>query len=634
MQRFIEKNYRIIIGLTLGFIAIVSVLNAKNDSLIYDEAAHIPAGYSYLTQHDMRLNPEHPPLLKDMAGFPLLFIQPKFDTTQNFWTKDNADASQWNAGKSLLFNSGNNPDQIIFWSRLPFIFLSLILGLFIFKWARELAGMTAGIMAMVFYAFDPNILGHNHFVTTDLGIAAFIVFAFYYFLKFIKNPAWKNVLLFGLFLGLMQLAKFSSVLTFPVFGLIILIYPFIKLNGTRNYNKLKSFGEYLIKGSVAFIISLAIVYVVYYLNTYNMPQTKLLEIMDHYFRPDDLRPINVFGREIILWMNAQPILMPMADYVFGVARVFQRVAGGNVTYFMGEISSKGYLSYFPIIFLIKEPLPILFFILFSLCLGLLSIIKSFINPAHKFCAGIVHYLRANIVEFSMLFFILLYAIISINGRLNIGFRHLFPILPFIYILTAVSIANFLKNKASHHKAFASYEHNSPEAMTLAKSEARETQKIHIFSSAFFLLFAYLILGTIFAYPNYMSYFNETVGGPKNGYKYVTDSNADWGQDLKRLVSFLDNHPEIDAIRLDYFGMADPKYYLKDKYIMWWPAKKPVEAGWYAISTEFIQENIYSKTKPDSESYRWLKNKNPLYQVGTSLLVYYVTQEEAAAAKKN
>ncbi|NCO98382.1 hypothetical protein GW864_04425, partial [bacterium] len=66
MKKFLEKKYKIIILVILIFIAVVSILNAKNDSLIYDEDSHIPAGYSYLTQHDMRLNPEHPPLLKDL----------------------------------------------------------------------------------------------------------------------------------------------------------------------------------------------------------------------------------------------------------------------------------------------------------------------------------------------------------------------------------------------------------------------------------------------------------------------------------------------------------------------------------------------------------------------------------------
>ncbi len=599
MQKFLEKNYRSLILLILIFMLSVSLLNAKNDSLIYDEAAHIPAGYSYLTQHDMRLNPEHPPLLKDLAAFPLLFLHPKFDAEADFWTKDDADASQWNAGKNFLFASGNNPDQIIFWSRLPIILLSLLLGLFIFKWTRELAGLGAGLFALVLYAFDPNILGHNHFVTTDVGIAAFITFAFYYFLRFIKEPTRKNMLLAGLFLGLVQLAKFSAVLTFPVFGLLIILYPLIKLGHKKS--KLKILGEYLWKGAAVFLISFVVVYVAYYLNTYDQPQTKLPEILDHYMKPGDTRALTIYTRAVILSINHYPALMPMADYVFGVARVFQRVGGGNITYFLGEISVQGFLSYFPIIFLIKEPLPTIFLLFFSLAITLLAMAKSVISEPKKIGHHLAHYLRTRVIEFSMLTFIALYAFTSITGRLNIGLRHLLPIFPFMYILLSVGLFRFIR-KRHHHAKRLSY---------LALS----------------ILLGILIFQTIMAYPSYTSYFNSLAGGPMQGYHFATDSNADWGQDLKRLQLFLTAHPEIAKIKVDYFGMADLDYYIGGRYERWWAAKRPIEPGWYAISTLFLQEGIYDQRKSDAESYRWLRDKDPLYQVGTSILIYHLTPSE-------
>jgi len=612
MQKILEKYHVLIIVLILTFVTVVSVLNAKNDSLIYDESAHIPAGYSYLTQLDIRLNPEHPPLIKDLSALPLLFIHPNFDTNQDFWTTDDADASQWNAGKSFLFGSGNDADQIIFWSRLPIILLSLVFGLFIFKWTRELAGVTAGLFALTLFAFDPNILGHNHFVTTDLGIAAFMTFSFYYFLKFIKDPSWKNVFIGGIFLGLVQLTKFSSVLLFPVFGLILIIYPLVKLHREQNKTKLQALGEYLLKGIVAFLVSLTIVYVAYFISNYNMPQTKLPEIISHYFKPNDTRTAIIYTRELLFTMNAHPILMPLADYAFGVMRVFQRVGGGNVVFFMNQVDTHGFLSYFPIIFLIKEPLPMLFLILLSIIVTSIKIVKSIPTSSKDFFAklakNIVHYLRTSIVEFSMLVFILLYATTSITGRLNIGFRHLFPLMPFLYILVSVGIFRFLKTR--HH------------------------QSKLIFQLMIAMLTIMLISGTIATYPYYMSYFNSLAGGPKQGYHLTTDSNTDWGQDLKRLQIFLNEHPEIAKVKVDYFGMADLDYYLPGRYEKWWAAARPIEPGWYAISTEFIQQGIYQTTIPDNQSYRWLKNIQPTYQVGTSILIYNITPEDLQNIPEN
>jgi hypothetical protein len=184
-------------------------------------------------------------------------------------------------------------------------------------------------------------------------------------------------------------------------------------------------------------------------------------------------------------------------------------------------------------------------------------------------------------------------------------RHLFPIFPFVFILTAKTLFGFLQKMKDRHLAKGGY----------------------IFVSCLGLL---LIINTLRAYPNYVSYFNTLAGGPSNGYRYITDSNADWGQDLKRLALFLNKHPEIDKLRLNYFGMADPKYYLKEKYVSWWDAKKPLEPGWYGISTLFLQESLYDLRKADNQSYRWTKNKKPTYQVGTSILIYHLTQAEATA----
>ena len=531
----------------------------------------------------------------------------------------------------------------------------------------------AGLIALILYAFDPNILGHNHFVTTDLGIAAFMTFSFYYYLKFIKHPTWRNVLLAGVFLGLLQLAKFSFIIALPIFGMATIIYPLvIKMISNEKNNfvfRVKKLGIYIGKGALVFSISLIVVWLVYGLNTLNIKSDIVAQTIDVTFPPSDTaNPNNIRTNKILHLLNANAYTRPLTEYGLGIGYVFRRVSGGNGAYFMGQVSSTAFRAYFPAVFLIKEPIPSLFFMFFALLLGCLKVIstfrKSFSNFFKNNFQNISHYLRAYIVEFSMVVFIFLYSYVSITGNLNIGFRHLFPILPFIYLLTAKTLSNFLKNKIPQHQAIASYQHNSQKAFELAKKEISRKQKVRIFSFAFILLFAYFILETIIAYPSYMSYFNESVGGPKNGYKYVTDSNADWGQDLKRLKLWIYKtdaclkRPErkvmcenvsmetenklreaknigkgIDKIRVDYFGGGDIKTYIGDKYLMWWDSKRPVETGWYAISTNFLQGSLYDTQKPDNESYRWLKNKKPAYQVGTSILIYYITPEEATAVSQ-
>src|SRR4030042_3952567 len=194
----------------------MAVFSIKDDSLTMDELAHLPAGYSYLSQQDMRLNPEHPPLMKDLAGFPLLFVKGiKFPSDIESWKEDIN--GQWVLGNIFLFQSGNPADQMIFWGRIPMILLMIFLGFFIFKWAKELFGNKAALLALFFYSFSPTFLAHGRLVTTDIAAAFGTVLSTYYFIKFLQKPDNRNILLAALTFAIAQLLKFSLILLFPFF---------------------------------------------------------------------------------------------------------------------------------------------------------------------------------------------------------------------------------------------------------------------------------------------------------------------------------------------------------------------------------------------------------------------------------
>ncbi|HEY4506715.1 MAG TPA: hypothetical protein VJH71_00935, partial [Candidatus Paceibacterota bacterium] len=90
---------------------VLAITSAWNDSLIVDEIPHIGAGYSYVSKGDYRLNPEHPPLAKDVAGLPLKFLNLKQDAfATEFWSTDIN--GQWDFGRRLIFNSGNDAIKI------------------------------------------------------------------------------------------------------------------------------------------------------------------------------------------------------------------------------------------------------------------------------------------------------------------------------------------------------------------------------------------------------------------------------------------------------------------------------------------------------------------------------------------
>lgn len=595
----LEKYQKHIVAAILLVMLAISIGTSLGDAAIMDEVAHIPSGYSYVKFHDYRLNPEHPPILKDLAGIPLQFLKVTFPTDESYWTTE--PNGQWNAGWRFIYLPGNNTEAILFWSRFPIIILSLLLGWLVFRWTKELFGVKAGLIALALYAFDPNILGHDHYVTTDLGIAAFVFFAFYFFIKYLKNPGWKTIFLAGIFFGLAQLAKFSAVLILPIFGLTLLVYIFARkervkfsLLGSEKIKKfwLQKFYLYAASFIMVLVIAGILVGIVYEINIFDMPVSKIHNLIDTQLYGGTQQIITPY----LHMMADNPILRPYSQYLIGLFMVFGRVEGGNTTYFFGQVTNQSFRSYFPMVFLIKESLPALILLLFASAFGIYTALKRNLTAfPKKIWTNMKNYLDGHIAEFSMLAFIALYAYVSITGNLNIGFRHLFPILPFMYVLIAKEVTLFSEK--------------------ISKSGKK------IYWGFVFLMLFWLLAETAAAYPGYLAYFNETVGGSKNGYKYVTDSNVDWGQDLKRLQKFVEEN-NIDKIRIDYFGGGDVGHYLGDKAIIW-HAHMGQEPGWYAISATFLENSLYDKITEGKPDYQWLREREPDANIGGSILIYNI-----------
>jgi hypothetical protein len=63
-----------------------------------------------------------------------------------------------------------------------------------------------------------------------------------------------------------------------------------------------------------------------------------------------------------------------------------------------------------------------------------------------------------------------------------------------------------------------------------------------------------------AYPFYLPYSNELLGGPAKTYLHLHDSNVDWGQDLGRLAERLRQRYPGEPVWLVYKGSGVPSYY--------------------------------------------------------------------------
>lgn len=577
-----NRTTNIIAGILLLTMFLLAVFSIKGDSLTMDERAHLPAGYSYLTQKDMRLNPEHPPLLKDLAAIPFLFIDNiNFPSEISAWK--NEVNSQWDFGTAFLYNSGNPAEKMIFWGRIPMILILILLGLYIFKWTRKLIGNKGALLALFLFTFSPTFLAHGRLITTDVGAAAGVFIATYYFIESLQSPKKKNIIIAGIVFGIAQLLKFSMILLIPFFGLVALIWWLIKSGTLIQTIKILV---------LVFVIGFALVWPVYQFHVWDYPPEKQVADTQIY-----LRDTIEFLKKPILWAADKPFLRAYAYYSTGLSMVFHRVTGGNTTYFLGEVSNVGWRSYFPVVYLIKIPLAFHVLTLFAL-IFIICLLRRFCGIKEKKKTADA-WIKEHFPEIAMLIFILIYWIVSITGNLNIGIRHLLPVFPFTICLVSIVLVYILQSPYLKLK---------------------------------YAVLAVLLLwqaGSVLAvYPHFLAYFNELAGGPANGYKYVVDSNLDWGQDLKRLGIWLKEN-NIDKIYIDYFGGSSPEYILKEKYAPWWGERSPEElpkGSYLAVSATFLQggRGEAIPTLPQASGYyRWLNKYTPVTIIGHSIFIYKI-----------
>ncbi|PYQ12326.1 MAG: hypothetical protein DMF80_19540 [Acidobacteria bacterium] len=141
-----------------------------------------------------------------------------------------------------------------------------------------------------------------------------------------------------------------------------------------------------------------------------------------------------------------------------------------------------------------------------------------------------------------------------------------------------------------------------------------------------LLCAWHAVSTALVHPHYLAYVNELGGGPANGYRLFADSSLDWGQDLKNLKRYLGRHG-VRAVKLSYFGTADPAYYdipgeLLPSHMLPPPRETTTEVkpgDLLAVSATNLQ-GVYLPPE-DQPLMARLREQRPIDNVGYSILIY-------------
>lgn len=565
-------------------------------SVTVDEITYIAAGYYHLRSGDFHMNMTNPPFMKMAAALPLLFVSlelPPLVSDPGGWNA----IQEWQYAREFLYGNVVDADRMLFLARLPIVIIAIGLGFFLFIWSKSLYGTGAGLFALFLYSFSPNILAHSRLATQDLGLTAFMFIATYFFWRTVDDGRFRFLILCGLFFGVAVITKSIGLLLLPIFGL----YGIARILRTNSEYALadhlftRFVPERNVRRLASLVISLLVIGFIGLLvvNTGYAFQGSLRPIDSELYGAvaDRLAPMEGIQSQILGAFRTLPIPLPSAYVQSLVFQIGLATGSGNV-YFNGDIYPAGLWYLMPVSFLLKSPLPVIILLA-------ASVIFLFV-PNGKLDA-----------EWLFIYFIIVVVgVFVLVSNTNVGVRYILPIYPIVFLL----ISRLFTVQSLHRRW--------PEGVLI-------------------LLSAWYLVGTLMIYPHYLAYFNESIGGPKNGYKYLADSNVDWGQDLKGLKWYMEQRG-IEKIKLAYFGSADADYYEIDYDYMPSVGLKPKQPGqywWYEINSE---EKTYLQPQTGTlavsanmlaspgwlhplfhDSYTWLREHEPVDQVGYSILIYEI-----------
>ena len=483
LQSFIQKR-GVVAGCAVLLILVFAaqlLISVHGQSLTWDEDNHIFAGYMSWKTSDFGLNPEHPPLVKLLATVPLLPLHLRVPKLQGRFFK----AEAYFSGRDFLF--GNLPqysvDALVFRVRMAAATLSLLLALLVFLAAAEMFGTGAGLLALLLLVFEPNIVAHGAYVTTDAGVSCFFFATVYAFYRFVKRPDPLQLVVAGLAGGLALASKHSAVLLLPTLVLLILCVPLLRRR--RDAEPLANLRQLALGLAAIIVIACGVLWAFYGFRYNARPAGLALSpTLAEYTHP--LKPAEAKGILLVARMHLLP-----ESYLYGLTDV-RSMANGMPSFIVGKVFEHGVWYYFPVVFLIKSTLG--FLALFAI--SIYAICTRKLNR-----------------RLEVLFLIvpsLFYLLIAMGSSLNIGARHILPMYVFFCVLIAGAAVALMRESRAWRYAIA--------ALVL----------LHIASS-------------LKAFPNDIAYANEAWGGPGKTYQYLTDSNTDWGQQLKAVKQYTDQH---------------------------------------------------------------------------------------------
>jgi hypothetical protein len=533
------------VGLTLSA--------AARKSPAFDELIYLTGGYSYWTLNDYRLNPDNGNLTQRLEALPLLASRVSFPSLdQDAWRQSHL----WKIARQFFYECGNDADSLVMKGRFVVAMVSAGLGVLVYSWSRVLFGRAGALVSASLYAFCPSILANSGLATSDLIASFFFLAALWtgWAAWHLLSPG--RLLLSGLALAGLFLAKMSAFCILPVAALLFalriargtplrLAWPGC---GTTICRRLHVAGVLLLTACVQVAITVFLIWAAY--------DFRFAAFQSSTPGRDSLPPPTTEVEPGMVTDGVQFLrrrrLLPEA-FLHGVTCTLAATQE-RPAFFNGEYGTKGWLLFFPYCLLVKTPLAVF---------GLLGLAAAGVFVPRPGGGG---QRRALLYETAPLtVFLAVYWGFALRSHLNIGHRHLLPTYPPMFILCG-AVATWLERP----------------------------DKWPRFLTATFL--AVFVVESVATWPNYLSYFNMLAGGSRSAYRHLVDSSLDWGQDLPALKRWLRERglESEEDVYLSYFGSALPQSYgiratPLPSFLEFAPrAPGPLRGGVYCISATMLQ----------------------------------------------
>jgi len=526
-------------------------------SITSDEIDHLHAAYRYWQCNDFGWNPEHPPLVKIVAGLPLQFMKIN-DPVANACGAQTSKAADFIIGHAFLVA---NPESVLTAARFAASFLALLLLLTVWFFARKMFGLPAAIIAGVLVAFEPNLLAHGALVTTDVAAALGMTLAVYAAYSYVREPNGTRLLALGLATGFALCAKHSGILLAVIVPTLLFADAIFFSPRQRSRTLLRNAGVLLLVAAIA----LTVLWAAYGFRYAARPGGAAV------WTPPRLAEAH--GRVATKFIpQAEHWRVLPEAYLVGLQDVLTESEVGRPSFLLGKLYRTGNWFYFPVVLLIKFTLGLLLMLALS--------------------AVSVRYWRSKLRELLFLIVpVVLYLAFSMRSGLNVGVRHLLPVFPLLILFAAAGAWDFL-----HQRKWGM-------AMLVA------LLLLHVASS-------------LHAYPNYICYSNELWGGPVNTYRYLANSDTDWGQAQKMARAYIDKTHPKNCFFLRTYNNKNSDYGI--------PCGSISEIEWDDLQTPYTGTMIVSGSMVDGiglrgaavETHRVFKDLKPVAKLGGSALLVY------------